>query len=229
MSQRKKRNSSKVNLTISLVFHSVLVVGIFFLAAREGMLGKKLKEITVTMAPKEKKPEAPKEKAPEPKTETAKQTEAPKTVAVAPPPRAEVATAPPPAETPPAVAPPTVDLPSMDFNDGAKEVVSISDPKLLYKGMIESALRSHWNRPEDLPDDDYVAEVELAINPQGQVTNSRWLKGSGDARWDASVKAAVAATHSISRPPPKGFPGVFLAKFDVELLRTEEVFKVSSR
>jgi len=62
MIQRRKRNSSKINLTISFVVHGILIFVIFFFAAREGMLGKKLKEITVTMVPKEKKPEPPKEK-----------------------------------------------------------------------------------------------------------------------------------------------------------------------
>jgi TonB family protein len=226
MSERKKRNSSKVNLTISVVFHTLLVMGVFFLAAREGMLGKKLKELTVT-AVKEKKPEPPKEKAPAPKVETAKPAETPKTVAAAPAPRIEPATAPPPAGVPAAVAPPSVDLPSF-FSDGAKEVNTESDPKLLYKGLVESALRAHWNRREDIADDAYVAEVELAIDPQGNVTDSRWLKGSGNARWDNSVKAAVAATKAVSRPPPKGFPGKVVARFDVELLQTEEVFKVTS-
>jgi len=70
MIQRKKVNSSKVNLTISLVFHSVLIALAFFFAAREGMLGRKLKEITVTIAPKEKKPEPPKQQPAEAKTET---------------------------------------------------------------------------------------------------------------------------------------------------------------
>jgi outer membrane biosynthesis protein TonB len=227
MSKRRKRNSSKVNLTISIVFHALLVVGVFLLAAREGMLGKRLKELTV-VAVKEKKPEPSKEKAPAPKAETAKQAEAPKSVAVAPPPRVETTAAPPPAEAP-AVAPPMVDLPNMDFSEGAKEVVTVSDPKLLYKGVVESALRAHWNRPEDVADDTYVAEVELSIDPRGTVTGSHWLKGSGDSRWDSSVKAAVVATKVISRPPPKGFPASFLARFDVELMRTEEVFKVSSR
>jgi TonB family protein len=228
MSKRRKPNSSKVNLAISVVFHTLLVAGIFFLAAREGMLGKRLKELTVT-AVKEKKPEPPKEKAPEPKVETAKPAEAPKAVAVAPAPRTDTASAPPPAEAPAAVAPPAVDLPNLDFGDGAKAVISVSDPKLLYKGLVESALRAHWNRREDIADDAYVAEVELAIDPQGNVTDSHWLKGSGDARWNTSVKAAVAATKVISRPPPKGFPGKVVARFDVESLQTEEVFHVTSR
>jgi TonB family protein len=226
MSQRRKGNSSKINLTISLVFHGVLIAGIFFLAAREGILGKRLKELTVT-AVREKKPEPPKEKAPEPKVEPAKQAEAPK--ASAPAPRVEQASAPPPVEAAAAVAPPAAILPEVDFSDGAKEVVTVSDPKLLYKGLVESALRAHWKRREDIPDATYAAEIELTIDPQGNVTGSRWLKGSPDARWDDSVKAAVAATKVISRPPPKGFPEKFVARFDVELLQTEEVFKVSSR
>jgi len=227
MNGRRKRNSSKVNLTISVIFHSALVLAIFFLAAREGMLGKKLKEITVTMAPKEKKPEPPKEKAPEPKVEPPKQAEAPKMLATAPP-RVETV-APPPSETPPVVAPPTVDLPTMDFNDGAEQVQSVSDPNLVYKSLVEHALRSSWNRPDDIQDDGYVAEAELNIDPQGKVTSSRWLKGSGDARWDKSVKGALAATKVISRPPPKGFPQSFRVRFDVEMFKTEEVMKVSSR
>ena len=52
--ERKKRNSSKVNLTISFIFHGILILAVFYFAAREGMLGKKLKEITVTMVKKEK-------------------------------------------------------------------------------------------------------------------------------------------------------------------------------
>ncbi|HXP62555.1 MAG TPA: hypothetical protein VN829_18795, partial [Dongiaceae bacterium] len=136
MSERRKRNSSKVNLTISVVFHSLLVAAVFFLAAREGMLGKKLKELTV-VAVKEKKPEPPKEKTPEPKVATAKPAETPKTVAVAPAPRVAAPSTPPPAGAPAAVAPPTVDLPNMNFDDGAKAVVTESDPRLLYKGLVE--------------------------------------------------------------------------------------------
>ena len=51
--RRKKRNSSKINLTISFIFHGAIILAVFFFAAREGILGKKLKQITVTMVPKE--------------------------------------------------------------------------------------------------------------------------------------------------------------------------------
>lgn len=227
MQPRKKRNSSKVNLTISVVFHTALILGMFYLAARQGILGKKLKEITVTMAPKEKKPEPPKEKPPEPKVEPPKAAPAPK-MAAAPPP-VQTAAAPPPTEAAPSVAPAPVTLPAFDFNDGAKEVRSVSDPNTLYKGLVEHALRARWNRPEDIEDAQFVAEVSLSIDAEGRVTRSQWLKGSGNARWDKTVKDAVAATPAISRPPPKGFPPTFVARFDVESERTEEVMHLSSR
>jgi hypothetical protein len=44
---RKPRNSSKVNLAISATFHTVLVLALFYLAAREGFLGKQLHKISV--------------------------------------------------------------------------------------------------------------------------------------------------------------------------------------
>ena len=227
---RRKTNSSKVNLTISLIFHGALVMLVVFFAAREGMLGKKLKEITVTMAPKEKKPEPPKEKPPEPKVEPPKSAETPKVASVAPPPLVQnAAPPPPPVQDTPMAAPAAVNLPAMDFSDGAKDVQSVSDPNLIYKGLVEHALRSHWNRPEDMADEKFVAEVEISVDRDGNVTGSRWLKGTGDSRWDNSVKAAIAATKVLSRPPPKGFPPSFLTRFDVESQRTEEVIHLSSK
>jgi len=211
---RKKRNASKINLVISVVFHSALVIAVFYFAAREGMLGKKLKQLAVTMV-KEKPPEPPKPKPPEPKPEQPKTEETPKPAA--PPPVETAAAKPPPSEnTAPAAAPPAVTLPSFDFSDGAKEVKSISDPNDVYKALIEHMLRSHWNRPEDSADENFVAEVEFAIDSKGMITASHWVSGSGDLRWDNSVKAAVAQVKAISKPPPKNFPGRFVVRFDVE-------------
>ena len=44
---RKRRNSSKVNLLISLAFHAVIVLALAYFAAREGLLGKQLKKIAI--------------------------------------------------------------------------------------------------------------------------------------------------------------------------------------
>ncbi len=226
--KRTKRNSSKINLVISVVFHSALVLAIFFFAAREGMLGKKLKQITVTMVPKEKKPEPPKAKPPEPKVEPAKPVEPPKTAVASVP--AKVETAPPPlADAQPAVAPPPATLAGFEFHDGAHDVQTTSDPNAIYKGLVERALRSHWDRPESIDDAQYVAEVDLTIDPTGRCEGYQWLNGSGNGRWDASVKAALAKTTVISRAPPKGFPATFLVRFDVESLKSEDVLQISAR
>lgn len=225
MNQRKRANSSKVNIVISFVFHSALIGAVFFFAGREGMLGKRLKEITVSIAPKEKKPEPAKEKAVEKKVEPPKPAELAK--APAPAPRADLPP-PPSIESTPTVAPPSVSLPAFEFSDGAKDVQTTTDANELYKGLIERALRSRWSRPEDIQDDAFTAEIELSIDNSGQITKWQWAKGSGDKRWDDSVKRALAETKTINRPPPKGFPDKFTVRFDVEST-TEPVLQANSR
>jgi TonB family protein len=218
--QRTKRNSSKVNLVISLTFHSVLVACIFYFAAKEGLLGKRLKQLTVTME-KVKKPEPPKEKPQEPKPEQPK-TQVAKTSV--PQPKVETTQAPPPS-TPSAAgpAPAAVALPSFAFGDGAIDVQSISDPNGIYRGLVEHTLRSYWNRPTDLPDDNFTAEVELTIDKSGYVEDSRWVKSSGNDRWDQSVRDAIAQLKTMSRPPPKGFPNKFVVRFDVETTKEQPI------
>src|SRR5580658_10910272 len=105
---RKKRNSSKVNLLISFVFHAALLVVLLYFAARSGILGNQLKKISVQMI-KERAP--PKPKPPPPHVEPPKIT--PKVVE--PKVTEPVAKAPPPTAAPPVVAPPATTLPSFDF------------------------------------------------------------------------------------------------------------------
>lgn len=216
--KRKKSNSSKINLIISAIFHTVLVGAIFYFAAKEGLLGKKLKELTVTME-KVKKPEPPKEKPEPPKVEQPKQ-EAKVNV-----PQPQVAATPPPAasDAPPTVAPAAAVLPAFSFDEGARAVQSISSPNDIYKALVEHTLRSLWNRPEDMADDNFIANVELTIDKSGYIEDSRWINGSGNTRWDDTVRQAVAQVKTISRPPPKGFPDKFVVRFDVESTRTEAI------
>jgi hypothetical protein len=209
---RKPRNSSKVNLLISLGFHALLVIVLFYFAARTGLLGKKIQKITVTLEkPPVKLPEPPKVEPPKelPKPEPPKIVAAPKVEA-------------PKAEAPPVVAPPVAELPSFDF-DGGKLVQSSSDPVQLYKGQLEYALRSKWNRPEDLADDAYVVEVEVAVDKAGNISQPKWQKSSGDKRWDESVRSAVAATTRLNRPPPTNFPPRVVVRFDVQSDATEPI------
>jgi outer membrane biosynthesis protein TonB len=214
--KRKPRNSSKVNLLFSLAFHTVIVLVLVYFAAREGLLGKQLKKIAVEMV-KEKPPEKPKEpekpkveppKVEPPKVAVTPRIEPPKEIVQAPPPAAAVVAA------PPAVAPAAVDVPSFAF-EGGKTVESASDPVQIYKGLLEYSLRSRWVRPEDVDDHAFVAEVEVAVDHTGHISDPQWKKTSGDQRWDNSVREAVALTQGISRSPPSNFPPRVTIRFDV--------------
>jgi TonB family protein len=212
---RKKRNSSKVNLMISLAFHALLVIVVLYFAARSGLLGKQLKKITVTME-KEKPPVKP----PEPP-----KVEPPKEVPKAEPPKVEMPKVEaPPVVAPPAIAPPAAELPAFDF-DGGRLVQSSSDPVQLYKGLVEYALRSKWNRPTDMTDDNYIVEVEVSVSRDGQISDPQWKKSSGSTVWDDSVRQAIATTTSINRPPPTNFPPRITVRFDVQSDATEPILQ----
>jgi outer membrane biosynthesis protein TonB len=207
---RKVKNSSRVNLMISFAFHAVLVLVLFYFAAREGLLGKKLNKIAVQMI-KEKPPEKPKPPEPPkieppkvepPKVEAPKIVEAPKVQA-------------PPVVAPTVVAPANNELPSFEFG-GGKTVETSSDPVQLYKGYLEYVLRQKWNRPDDEADDNFVAEVAVSVGRQGNIENSTWLKGSGDEKWDTTVKQVFQSVKNIDRPPPTNFPPRVTIRFDVQ-------------
>jgi hypothetical protein len=204
---RNKRNSSKVNLLISFAFHALVVLAVLYLAARTGLLGKQLRKITVTME-KEKPPEKPKEppkveppKVEPPKVEAPKIVETPK---VAPPPTVA-----------PVVAPPATELPSFDFS-GGKMVQSSSNPVQIYKTLLEYTLRANWNRPVGMNDNNFVAEVEVSVSRDGHISQPTWLKGSGNTVWDTSVRQAIAATTSMTQPPPTNFPPRVTVRFDIQ-------------
>jgi len=207
---RKKRNSSRVNLMISFTFHALIVLVALYFAARQGLLGKQLKKISINMV-KEKPPEKPKEPD-KPKVEPPKVVEPPK-LAEAPKPVEEAKA--PPSVAPPVVAPPAAELPSFEF-DGGKAVISSSDPVEIYKNAVEYAFRSKWNRPGNMADDSYVAEVEVSVDRSGQIGDPVWQKGSRNSQWDDSVRAALAAVTSMNRPPPTNFPPRITIRFDVQ-------------
>lgn len=217
-SPRTRRNSARTNLLISFVFHAVLVVGLGYVAAREGLLGKQLKKIAVELV-KEAAPEKPKpaEKPPEPAPEIPKPIAHPvvaREAERAAPPTAPPSVAP-PADSPPAVAPPALSVPAFVI-EGGKPVETSSDPATLYKGFVEYSLRAQWERPTDLADDSFVAEVAVTIDRDGRVRDPQWTKLSGHARWDASVRKAVAALPALRRPPPAAFPERITVRFDVQ-------------
>jgi hypothetical protein len=190
-----------VNLLISFIFHTLIVLAMFYFAARQGLLGKQMKKIAVEMV-KEKQPEKPKEpekpKVEPPKVETPKVVEKPKLV--------EAKAAPPPSTA----APPTPWRRRRRIcrrlnSRAARRSKPVPMRCKLYKGYLEYALRSKWNRPDNLADDNYVAEVDVAVNRAGDISDPIWRKGSGDPKWDESVRKVFAAVSRLDHPPPTNF------------------------
>jgi len=205
---RKKRNSSNANLIISFTFHALIVLAALYFAARQGLLGKQIQKISVEIV-KEKQPPKPKPEKPKvetPKVEPPKMVEAPKVEAPK-----EAA----PTMAPPTVAPPAAELPSFVF-EGGKTVETSSDPVQLYKGLLEYAFRSKWDRPPNMHDDAYVAEVRVTVDRQGDIKNVEWVKGSGNSRWDDSVRHALSAVTKMDTIPPTNFPPNVVIRFDVQ-------------
>ncbi|HEX7653626.1 MAG TPA: TonB C-terminal domain-containing protein [Verrucomicrobiae bacterium] len=203
------KNSSKVNLTISVVVHVVVGGVLFYFAAREGLIGKKMQTLLVTkVEEKKKEPEKPKE---EPKPEPPK-VEPPKVVEQ---PKVESPKVAAPAVAAPIVAPAATDVPSFDFA-GGKTVLSESDPVQLYKGYMEYSLRSKWNRPDNMDDGSYVAEISLKVDPEGRLSGIKWEKGSGNPDWDKTVKDVFKLVTRIDHRPPTNFPDHVTIRFDVQ-------------
>jgi outer membrane biosynthesis protein TonB len=172
-----------------------------------------MQELTMTLVAKEKKPEA--EKKPEPKFEPPKKVETPRApeqpqVAAVTPTPAPV-TAPVEVAVAAAAAPPPAELPSFSFGEGVIQ----TDPVSAYKSHVERTLRAHWRRPEDMNDAAFMAEVEMSVDANGYIQKWDWQSGSGEKRWDDSVRAVFASHKSVNKVPPPNFPEVFRVRFDV--------------
>ena len=201
-------------LLISFAIHAV-IIGLFAgFAAHEGMLGQTLKQISVRLLPPPapenlRVPEKPKPELPQEKPAPFAEPAPPKAPALAPP---AMSTATP---VPVVAAPAPAELPLLAFDDGGKTVQTESDPPALYRSYVEFSLRSRWNRPTDIADAHYVADVEIAVDAAGRISAPRWQRKSGDSRWDATVWEAIAQTKTLDRPPPAGFPARITVRFDV--------------
>ena len=113
------------------------------------------------------------------------------------------------------VAPPAVDVPSFDF-EGGKAVNSESRSVQLYKGYMEYMLRSKWNRPENMDDDNYVAEVRVNVDKQGNLSPIPMAEELRQRQWDPSVKDVFKVVTQIDRQPPTNFPPNVTIRFDVQ-------------
>jgi TonB family protein len=201
---------------ISLLVHAGLLGLMAWFAAREGMLGEQAQHITVRLVPA---PEP--EKAHPPAVPPPLAAPASPALASPPPPVSQPlpAAAPAPAiaaaPLPIVAAPAPAEMPALAFSDGSPNLQMDTDPVAAYRGYVEFSLRSRWNRPAGLADDRFVAEVAVAVDAAGRLSDPRWHRRSGNDRWDASVMEAIAETSQLDRPPPARFPVRLTVRFDV--------------
>jgi TonB family protein len=81
---------------------------------------------------------------------------------------------------------------------------------------MEQVFRSKWNRPQNMNDDHYAVEIQVSVQPNGQISNVQWKKGSGNIVWDESVRQAIASVKSMDSLPPTNFPPYVNIRFDVQ-------------
>ena len=122
------------------------MLAVFYFAARQGVMGDKMKSLVATLE-QQKPKEPPKPPKEEPKPEPNADWNSPSRSRACAGSAGSRPRRAPPVDAPAAVAPPTLD--ASFFGDGAKAVVEVSDPKLIYKGSIERASASNWERPEE--------------------------------------------------------------------------------
>ena len=177
--------------------------------------GTHLKSLTVTME-REKPKEIVKPKPVEPPKTTAPKVDDLKPVIArtVEPPKEVVPTA---AAAPAAVAPAAAEAPTFVFS-GGRDVTTDSDPRKIYKDLIQRTLQLNWVRPSDSDDTTNVAEVEVAVDKKGDLNNLGFTKTSGQKKWDDSVRMAIASTPRVSALPPSNFPPKVVIRFDVQPL-----------
>ena len=211
--QRHKHRQSKTSIIVSVVFHVVIVCLVAWLAARKGMLGKVAQDmVAVQVEEKKPEPEKPKE---QPKPEVAKVEDPKPTVAPVTAPAPVTDQAPPPVNAPPAVdVPAAADAPEM-FIPAAPTGPVITDKIERYRAVIQGAYLAVWDKPPGMDDSNYAADVEVSIDSKGRISAPPTvIKGSGDAKWDATVKDALTKVKEVGEAPPDKFPQRFTVRFD---------------
>ena len=76
-----------------------------------------------------------------------------------------------------------------------------------------------------MADDNYAVEVAVSVDKSGRLGTPVWQKGSGNPKWDETVRQVLNTVKSIDRPPPTNFPPNVTIRFDVQMTETEPVLQ----
>ena len=106
------------------------------------------------------------------------------------------------------------------ISTAARPVISSSDPVQLYKGCSNTPCAPNGTGPEDMADDNFVAEVEVAVDRDRAASAIRsGRKVPATPSGTIPCAQAIAATTSMTAPPPTNFPPRVIVRFDVQRKR----------
>lgn len=212
--QRHKHKKSKTSLVISIVVHVAVVGLVTWVAARQGILGKQIKEMVAVPVEEPKKPEET-EKPKETKNEPPKQEDPrPQEVQHQAPVVAPVVDAtPPPADVPPPDAP-AINGEAEIVIEAPNAGATVTDPIKAYQSLVQSVYLRVWDKPDGMDDSSLSVDADVRLSPGGEVISSKLSRGSGDSKWDKSVAKALERVKEVGRALPPNFPNAFTVRFD---------------
>ena len=191
--KRKARNSTKVNLLFSLVFHGLIVVAVLYFAAREGLLGKQIKKIAVEMVKEKRAGEtqgagkAARKKPPK--------MEPPKIVASAEDRRAQGSGASPPpsvAAAPPVAAPRRRWMCPRLCSRAARRWRPLPTRCKFTRAWSSTRCDPAGTARRTWTTTPLWRKWRSAVDSTGRIGDPVWKKGSGNKHWDDSVRQALA-------------------------------------
>lgn len=103
------------------------------------------------------------------------------------------------------INPGIIKVPTTHIPSPADRTLSSQEQDALrrYGAQINSRLNRAWIKPANLAGVRLVVEVVFSVDASGRITNIRFNPGSGNAAFDASVRAAFAKVTSAG-PTPTG-------------------------
>lgn len=112
------------------------------------------------------------------------------------------------------INPGIVKVPSTHIPSNADRTLSSQEQDALrrYGAQINSRLNRAWIKPANLAGVRLVVEAIFNVDASGRITNVRFNPGSGNATFDASVRAAFAKVTSAG-PTPTGQGHTFRMSF----------------
>ncbi|MGJ8653637.1 MAG: TonB family protein [Opitutaceae bacterium] len=112
------------------------------------------------------------------------------------------------------INPGKINVPTTHIPSSADRALSSQEQDALrrYGAQINARLNRAWVKPANLAGVRLVVEATFSVDASGRITNVRFNPGSGNATFDASVRAAFAKVTSAG-PTPTGQGHTFRMSF----------------